>query len=304
MGELDLDECENCGAGLISVSDICPQCGFLKSKDTKLDEAEENVADEIKFDESEEKPKNVVTENHKEFVDDVTDENKSNSSTKKFAEIKHQTTRPTGVRLFGMFHMFFGISLIVFALIAGSGILLLVMSSGMSTLGNIGDGSMGGMGNMMMLPGMDGIDPSTMSFLVTFIELNEIVGSPSVSEIDQRLSSTGIINIDAMMEIIKETIVIVLIEIAIGIFAVILGRGLFAGKKWARPVTIGCSIISIPLVVLFIENVDTLIILGMAAFDGMLLYYMFKSKVKEYFNQPTIKKSKSKNSRTIKKSQK
>ena len=292
MGELELDECENCGAGLISVSDICPQCGFLKSKDTKLDEAEENVADEIKFDESEEKPKNVVIENHKEFVDDVTDENKSNSSTKKFAEIKHQTTRPTGVRLFGMFHMFFGISLIVFALIAGSSILLLAMSS------------MGGMGNMMMLPGMDGIDPSTMSFLGTFIELNEIAGSPSVSEIEQRLSTTGIINIDAMIEIIKETIVIVLIEIAIGIFAVILGRGLFAGKKWARPVTIGCSIISIPLVVLFIENVDTLIILGMAAFDGMLLYYMFKSKVKEYFNQPTIKKSKSKNSRTIKKSQK
>ena len=292
MGELELDECENCGAGLISVSDICPQCGFLKSKDTKLDEAEENVADEIKFDESEEKPKNVVIENHKEFVDDVTDENKSNSSTKKFAEIKHQTTRPTGVRLFGMFHMFFGISLIVFALIAGSAILLLAMSS------------MGGMGNMMMLPGMDGIDPSTMSFLGTFIELNEIAGSPSVSEIEQRLSTTGIINIDAMIEIIKETIVIVLIEIAIGIFAVILGRGLFAGKKWARPVTIGCSIISIPLVVLFIENVDTLIILGMAAFDGMLLYYMFKSKVKEYFNQPTIKKSKSKNSRTIKKSQK
>ena len=292
MGELELDECENCGAGLISVSDICPQCGFLKSKDTKLDEAEENESDEIKFDESEEKPKNVVIENHKEFVDDVTDENKSNSSTKKFAEIKHQTTRPTGVRLFGMFHMFFGISLIVFALIAGSAILLLAMSS------------MGGMGNMMMLPGMDGIDPSTMSFLGTFIELNEIAGSPSVSEIEQRLSTTGIINIDAMIEIIKETIVIVLIEIAIGIFAVILGRGLFAGKKWARPVTIGCSIISIPLVVLFIENVDTLIILGMAAFDGMLLYYMFKSKVKEYFNQPTIKKSKSKNSRTIKKSQK
>ena len=292
MGELELDECENCGAGLISVSDICPQCGFLKSKDTKLDEAEENEADEIKFDESEEKPKNVVIENHKEFVDDVTDENKSNSSTKKFAEIKHQTTRPTGVRLFGMFHMFFGISLIVFALIAGSAILLLAMSS------------MGGMGNMMMLPGMDGIDPSTMSFLGTFIELNEIAGSPSVSEIEQRLSTTGIINIDAMIEIIKETIVIVLIEIAIGIFAVILGRGLFAGKKWARPVTIGCSIISIPLVVLFIENVDTLIILGMAAFDGMLLYYIFKSKVKEYFNQPTIKKSKSKNSRTIKKSQK
>jgi len=304
---LDLDECVSCGAGLLAVSNICPQCGFLKSKGAELKEAQENVANE-KFDESEEEPKNVVIENYDEFVEKVADEIQSNSSTKKLAEIKHKTSRPTGVRLFGMFHVFFGISLIVFALIAGMGVLLLVMSSGMGSLGDIGGGSMSGMGNIMMLPGMDGIDPSTMSFLVTFIELNEITGSPSVSEIEQRLSSTGIINMDAMMEIIGEVVVIVLVENAVGIFAVILGRGLFTGKKWARPATIGCAIISIPLVVLFIENVDNLILFGMATFDGILLYYMFKSNVKKYFNQPSIKKSnkksKIKNSRTVKKSQK
>jgi len=202
--------------------------------------------------------------------------------------------------------MFFGISLIVFALIAGSGVLLLVMSSGMGALGDIGGGSTGGMGNMLMLPGMDGIDPSTMSFLVTFIELNEITGSPSVSEIEQRLSSSGVMNMDAMMEIIGEAVVIVFVENALGISAVLVGRGLFTGKKWARPAIIGSSIISIPLAVMFVDNLDNLILLGMAAFDGLILYYMFKSKTREYFNQPSIKKSnkksKIKTSRTVKKS--
>jgi len=286
-----LDQCVNCGAGLLAVSEICPQCGFLKSKGAELEEAQKKVANDIEIDESEEKVSNDI----------------KNKSAKKPTVIKNKIARPTGIRLLGMFHVFFGISLIVFALIAGSGVLLLVMSSGMGALGDIGGGSMGGMGNMMMLPGMDGIDPSTMSFLVTFVELNEITGSPSVSEIEQRLSSSGVMNMDGMFEIIGETIVIVLVEIGMGIFAVLVGRGLFKGNKWARPVTILSSIITIPLVILFVENIDNLILLGIAAFDGMVLYYMFKSKVREYFKQtsikkPKIKKSKIKTSRTVKKS--
>ena len=288
---MHLDQCVNCGAGLLAVSEICPQCGFLKSKGAELEEAQKKVANDIEIDESEEKVSNDI----------------KNKSAKKPTVIKNKIARPAGIRLLGMFHVFFGISLIVFALIAGSGVLLLVMSSGMGALGDIGGGSMGGMGNMMMLPGMDGIDPSTMSFLVTFVELNEITGSPSVSEIEQRLSSSGVMNVDAMMEIIGETIVIVLVEIGLGIFAVLVGRGLFKGNKWARPVTILSLIISVPLVILFVENIDNLILLGIAAFDGMVLYYMFKSKVREYFKQtsikkPKIKKSKIKTSRTVKKS--
>jgi hypothetical protein len=306
LEDLDIGKCVGCGAGLISVSEICPQCGLPKSKGAELEEAEKKVANDIELDESEEKPNNVEIENYEEFVEKVADKIKSNSSTKKPAEIKHKIFRPTGVRLLGMFHMFFGISLIVFALIAGSGVLLLVMSSGMGALGDIGGGSTGGMGNMLMLPGMDGIDPSTMSFLVTFIELNEITGSPSVSEIEQRLSSSGVMNMDAMMEIIGEAVVIVFVENALGISAVLVGRGLFTGKKWARPAIIGSSIISIPLAVMFVDNLDNLILLGMAAFDGLILYYMFKSKTREYFNQPSIKKSnkksKIKTSRTVKKS--
>jgi len=286
-----LDQCVNCGAGLLAVSEICPQCGFLKSKGAELDEAQKKAANDIEIDESEEMVSNDI----------------KNQSAKKPTVIKNKIARPTGIRLLSFFHMFFGISLIVFALIAGSGVLLLVMSSGMSALGDIGGGSMGGMGNMMMLPGMDGIDPSTMSFLVTFIELNEIAGSPSVNEIEQRLSSSGVMNMDAMMEIMGETIVIVLVEIGLGLFAVLVGIGLLKGKKLARPVIIGSSIISVPLLVLFVKNIDNLILLGMAAFDGMVLYYMFKSKVREYFTQtsikkPKIKKSKIKTSRTVKKS--
>jgi hypothetical protein len=176
------------------------------------------------------------------------------------------------------------------------------MSSGMGSLGDIG----GGMGNMMMLPGMGGIDASMMSYLDTIIGLNAIAGSPSASDIEVMMDSAGILDIDLMMEIITETSVIALIEIALGVFLVMMGRGLFKGQKWARPVAIAFSIFSIPLVVLFIENVDNLVLLGMAAFDGILLWYMFKSNVKKYFNQPSIKKlnkkSKIKNSKTAKKS--
>ncbi len=289
MGELDLDECVSCGAGLLAVSDICPQCGWPKNKPIHHDDSEENLTNEIEINESEEKIK-----------DDIED----SIPTPEPIVIKNKISRPTSVRLLSLFHMFFGISMIVFGIIFGSAVIFLVMSTGMGTLGDIG----GGMGNMMMLPGMGGIDASMMSYLDTIIGLNAIAGSPSASDIEVRMNSAGILDIDLMMEIIAETSVIALIEIALGVFVVMLGRGLFKGQKWARPVAIGFSIFSIPLVVLFIENVDNLVLLGMASFDGILLYCMFKSNVKKYFNQLSMKKpnkkSKIKNSRTVKKSQK
>ena len=303
MEDIYLDECVRCGAGLLAVSDICPQCGFLKSKGNELIEAREKAANDIELDESEEKPNNVVIENYEEFVEKVANEI-SNPTPKKPTVIKNKIYRPTGVRLFGIFHMLLGISMATFGIIFGSAVIFLVMSSGMGSLGDIG----GGMGNMMMLPGMGGIDASTMSSIDTIIGLNAIAGSPSASDIEVRMNSSGILDIDLMMEIITETSVIALIEISLGVFVFVVGIGLFKGKKWARPVTIVYSIFSIPLVVLLVENINNLILLGMAAFDGILLYYMFKSKVKEYFNQPSMKKpnkkSKINNSRTVKKSQK
>jgi hypothetical protein len=286
--DLDLDECVNCGAGLIAVSDICPQCGWLKNKPIELEKSEEKIEIDIELDKDEEKIEIDI---------------KNNPSTKDHTEIKNKISRPAGVRLLGIFHMAFGISLVVFGILFGSAVIFLVMSSGMSSLGGIGD-----VGNMPMLPGMGGIDPSTMSSLDMIIGLNEIAGSPSASEIEVRMNSAGVLNIDVMTEVITETSVIAIIEIVLGLFAVIVGRGLFKGKKWARPVTIVSSIISIPLVVLFVDNLNNLILLGIAAFDGMVLYYMLKPKVKEYFNQTSIKKSvkksKIKTTRTVNKSKK
>ena len=288
MRDLELDECVNCGTGLLAGSDICPQCGWLKNKPIEHDEAEGKVENDIEIDEAEEKVENDI---------------ESEPSKKESTEIKNKISRPTGVRLLGTFHMALGISLIVFGIIFSSAVIFLVMSSGMSSLGGIGD-----VGNMPMLPGMGGIDPSTMSSLDMIIGLNGIAGSPTASEIEVRMNSAGVLNIDVMMQVIMETSVIAIIEIVLGLFAFVVGRGLFKGKKWARPVTIASSIISIPLVVLFVDNLDNLILLGMAAFDGMILYYMFKPKVKEYFNQTSIKKSmkksKIKTSRTVNKSKK
>jgi len=280
LKDLELDKCVNCEAGLLSVSDICPQCGWPKNKPIEINKSEEEVADNIEI-------------NEEEIVDEI----KNNPPTKELVEIKNKISCPTGIRLFGLFHMVFGVSMVCFGIIFASTVIFLVMSSGMGSLGDVGGA---GMVNMMMLPGMNGVDASIMSSIDTIIGLNAIAGSPSASDIEMRISSADILDIDLMMEIIEEASVIALIEIVLGLFAFVVGRGLFKGKKWARPGIFVSSIISILLVVLFVENIDNLILLGIAAFNGMILYYMFKPKVREYFSQPSIKnanKSKSKNSK-------
>jgi len=291
LRDLDLDECVNCGAGLLAVSDICPQCGCPRNKRIKLDESEEKIVNDTELNEVEETISNdTELDELQEELDALKKQNKDH-----LTKIKNKTFRPTGVKPIGIFYMTFGISLIVFALIAGSAVLLLVNSSVVSTLGGIGD-----MGNMPMLPGMSSIDPSTMSFLVTFVELNKITGAPGAGEIAERLNYDDILDVDVIIGIIGETIAIVLIECIVGIFSVVVGRGLFGGKKWARPVIIVSSIISVPLVALFLDNFDNLILLGMVAFDGMILYYMLKSKTRAYFSQPSIKKYKKSKSKTPK----
>jgi len=149
---------------------------------------------------------------------------------------------------------------------------------------------------MMMLPGMGGMDASTKSSLDSIIDLNGIAGSLSASEIEERMNSSGIMDIDLMMEIIGEMSVIAIIEIIVGLVIFGIGLFLFKGKKLARLVTIISSIISVPLVVIFL-TADVLVILGMVAVNGVVLYYMFKSKAREYFNQPSIKKPKIKKSK-------
>ncbi len=298
MGDFDLDKCVNCGAGLISVSDICPQCGFLKKKSAEFIEAKKKAANDIELDESKEEPDGVVIENYEEFVGKVADDIK-NPSRKKSTKVKNKISRPAGIRLISISYMLFGISLMLFGIIFVSAVMFLVMSDVMSSLGGIG----GGMGNMPMLPGMGGIDASTKSSLGNIVDLNRIASSPSASEIEMRMNSSGIMNVNVMMDILGETAVIAIIEIIVGLVIFGVGLFLFKGKKLARPAIIASSIISIPLVAAFV-TIDTLVLLGMVAFNGMILYYMFTSKAREYFKgtltKKSIKKSKNKTSSTIK----
>ncbi len=84
MGDFELDTCVSCGAGLISVSDICPQCGWPKNKPIKPAEPEEE-------------PDDVGIENQDEFVEKVADDIKSKPSIKKPTEIKNKISRPAGI---------------------------------------------------------------------------------------------------------------------------------------------------------------------------------------------------------------
>ncbi len=126
MDDFELDTCVSCGAGLLAVSDICPQCGWPKNKPIKPDEPEEKVEKD----------------------------SQNNPSEKKPVVIKNKISRPAGVRLISVSYMLFGISLVLFGIIYVSAVMFLVMSDAMGELGAIG----GGMGNMPMLPGMDGIE--------------------------------------------------------------------------------------------------------------------------------------------------
>ena len=291
---MDIGKCVNCGAGLISVSDICPECGFLKKKSVEFIEAKKKAVNDIELDESEEKSDSVEIENYDEFVEKVADDIK-NPSRKKSTKVKNKISRPAGIRLISISYMLFGIGLLLFGLIFVSAVTFLVMSDVMGTLGGIGYG----MENIPTLPGMGGIDASTKSTLGNIVDLNRIAGSPSASEIEMRMNSSGIMNMTVMMDILGETAVIAIIEIIVGLVIFGIGLFLFKGKKLARPAIIISSIISVPLVASFV-TIDTLVLLGMVAFNGMILYYMLKSKAREYFNQIPTKKSKTKTSPTIK----
>jgi len=251
---VDLDECVNCGAGLLASSDICPQCGWLKNKPIEPNESTEDI-------ESEPSTEEDTEESEEENIEESEEENIE-------TEIINKIPRPVGIRLLGFFLMSYGIFMAIFGIVFGLAVILLILPSALFS-----------------------VDSSTMSSLDMIIGLNGVVGSPSANEIYSMTKSSGFINMEMMMDVLAETMIIAIIEISLGIFAVIVARGLLKGKKWARVATIASAIISIPLVVLFVENLDNLILLGMAAFDGIVLYYMFKPKAREYFSQTSIKKS-------------
>ncbi len=261
MEDFDTDKyCSKCKANLLAASNFCPQCGWPKNRRMIPYEAdEEKVANDIESNLSPKEP----TE----------------------SEFKNKIHRPTGVRLLGIFHMVIGIFLVVIAIGFGSAVILLMIGGAMSSLEGIGDG------DMSMPLGMDGIDPTMMSSLDMISGLPGMEGLPSTSEIKGLTNSASIMNMEAIMVIMVGTIVILVIVFILGIISFAVGRVLLRGKKWARIVTIASAIISISLTALYVGEVDDLILLGSLAFDGIILYYMLRPKVREFFIQTSIKNS-------------
>ena len=117
-------------------------------------------------------------------------------------------------------------------------------------------------------------------------------GLPSTSEIEGVTNSAASeMNMELIMGLVMETLVIAVIVIILGIFAVVVGIGLLRGKKWAIIVTIASAIISIPLTALYVGKLDNLILLGSVALDGIILYYILRPHVREYFIQTSIENS-------------
>ena len=175
----------------------------------------------------------------------------------------------------------------LFGIIFVSAVMFLIMSDAMGELGGIG----GSMGNMPMLPGMGDIDASTKSSLNSIVDVNRIVGSLSANEIEVRMNSSSILNVDVLMEILEGAAIIAAIEIILGLLMFIVGICVAKGKKWARPLSIISSIISIPFIIAF-ATADNQILLLLAVFNGVIIYYMLKPTDRDYFNQSLTKKLK------------
>ncbi len=270
MDDFDTDKyCSKCKANLSAASNFCPQCGWPKNRRMVPYEAdEEKVANYIKSNPSPKEPTESIFEN--------------------------EIPRPTGVRLLGIFHMVFGIFLVAIAILAGSTVMLLVMGNAMNiydtTMGSLG--GIGGMGDMSIPLGMGGVDPTMMSSLDMISRLPGMEGLPSTSEIEGVTNSAASeMNMELIMGLVMETLVIAVIVIILGIFAVVVGIGLLRGKKWAIIVTIASAIISIPLTALYVGKLDNLILLGSVALDGIILYYILRPHVREYFIQTSIENS-------------
>ena len=244
-----LDNCVNCNAGLLAVSDICPQCGWPKNKQIESD------GEDI------EKP-----------------------SSEKPVEVKFKKTvyRPSGVKMFGMLYILFGIMVAIGSIIYGSVMIIFVLSDAMGSLGGIG-----GAGMPIPLP-MDIIDPQTVS---SFDVVNQIPGMDMIASTTMTLAnSASTTDVNFMMTIMKEMISVIGIGVGIGVIYFIFGRALLKGSNWARYAVIISSSISIAVFLSFVNRLD-LMLLGFGAFNGLALYYMFKPQVREFFAKTSTKKS-------------
>ena len=218
---------------------------------------------------------------------------KSNPFTKETTEIKfkNEIYRPTGVRILGILFMVLGIIFVAFAILSGSAVLFLLFSGIMSTLGGIGGG--------MPLPlGMDGMDSTMMLESLDMISgvpgMESLPGSEVLPGLANNFavgpSSGMMMDMEVIMIILMGVLTVATILIIEGIILFVVGRGLLRGKKWARILAIAGGIISISLTALSVGDLG-LIALGLFAIDGIILYYLFRPRVREFFIQTSIKNS-------------
>jgi len=267
---LELDECVNCGAGLLAVSDICPQCGWPKDKPIEPVEGE-------------------ISPPTDESTDEPTEEPTDNPTEVKFV---NRLPRPAGVRMLGMLFIVNGIFLAAAAIIFGSFIMFVTISGAMGSLGGIGDSNM-----VMPLP-IGNVDPAMMSSLNDVINeipyMDVLVGSTMMLA-----TSASMMSFETMLVILTGVGMFTAAVVAIGLVYFMFGRYLLKGNKWARYLVILSAIISIPAFIPFVDEFD-LSLLVSALISGLILYYLFRPHVRAYFSQPSIKKDKKSKSKTPK----
>jgi len=267
---LDLDECVNCGAGLLAVSDICPQCGWPKNKPIKPVEGEISPP----TDESTDKPTEEPTDNPTEV---------------KFV---NRLPRPAGVRMLGMLFIVNGIFLAAGAIIFGGFIMFVTISGAMGSLGGIGDSNM-----VIPLP-IGNVDPAMMSSLNDVINeipfMDVLVGSTMMLA-----TSASMMSFETILVILTGVGIFAAAVVAIGLVYFMFGRYLLKGNKWARYLVIVYAVFSIPAFIPFVDELD-LSILVSALISGLILYYLFRPHVRAYFSQPPIKKEKKSKSKNLK----
>jgi len=262
LKDFDTDKyCSKCKVNLSATSNFCPQCGWPKNKHmVPYEDDKEKVANNIESNPSPKEPTGI--------------------------KFKNEIYRPTGVRILGIFHMVFGIVLVAMAILSGAAVVFLVMMSAMSGLAGIAD-----IGIMPIPLGMDDIDPAMLSSLDMISELPGIEGLGSASEIEGLTNSAGVMSMEVIMAVMVEAILSAIFLILLGIITFVIGRGLLRGKKWARILTIVLGIISIPFVALYVGILDNLILIGLVAIEGLIVFYMFRPRVREFFIQTSIKNS-------------
>jgi hypothetical protein len=246
---VDFDSCVNCDAALIAASTICPQCGWLKDKPIES-------AEDLEIEPDTESPE---------------------------VEFVSRLPCPAGVRMLGMAYIVFGLIMMVGSVIFCSLIVLVVISGGLSALGEIGDSSIA-----MPLPTGD-VDPQMISLLDA---INEISAINAITGPTMMFATSDIdMDVETMMSAIIGAFGIMIVGIIFGLIYLMFGRYLRRGNKWVRYLVIIFAIFSIPVFIPFVDEFD-LSLLVSALISGLILYYLFKPHVRAYFAQPPIKKEK------------